>query len=273
MKYSHPIFLPILVCTLLSLIVINDARAFDPFEFQIYGYQTQGKGNIDPELLSSYIVAGHKEGDGGTSPTYASQSMMRFALEFEYGITDKVDFAYYLNLARPDAGDLQYAGSKFRFRGRFAEAGDLPVDIGWYAEVEWWSNKFNDDQVEGEFMLNLQKDVGKWSFILNAPDFEKVIVGANRTEVFEVGYRGEASYQMAEHTRLGLQIYGAPGKIDNITPIGQQQHYIVPTIHTVLFNAMRSSLGLGFGLTEGSDLFFLKANLHFGGDLSERIYD
>jgi hypothetical protein len=37
----------------------------DPFEFQVYGYDTQGKGNLDPELLSSYIVAGHKEGEGG----------------------------------------------------------------------------------------------------------------------------------------------------------------------------------------------------------------
>jgi hypothetical protein len=30
---------------------------------------------------------------------------------------------------------------------------------------------------------------------------------------------------------------------------------------------------LGFGLTQGSDLVFLKANFHFGGDISERIYD
>jgi hypothetical protein len=245
----------------------------DPFEFQVYGYQTQGKGNLDPELLSSYIVSGHAQGQGGTSPTYASQNMMRYALEFEYGVTDKIDFAYYLNLAKPDAQDFQYAGSKFRFRGRFAEAGELPIDFGWYSEVEWWSSKFDNDQVEGEFMLNMQKNIGNWTFIVNAPDIEKVFVGDNRKEVFEVGYRGEASYQMSDVTRLGLQVFGAPGQVTDITPIGQQQHYLVPTVHTVLFDAFRSSLGLGFGLTQGSDLFFLKANIHFGGDLKERIYD
>jgi hypothetical protein len=273
-SHKHLVVLPFFICGIFAAGICTKAHAdVDPFEFQVYGYQTQGKGNLDPELLSSYIVAGHKAGEGGTSPTYASQSMMRFAIELEYGLTDKIDFAYYLNLARPDGQDLQYAGSKFRFRGRFAEAGELPVDLGWYSEIEWWSSKFNDDQVEAEFMLTLQKDVGNWTFIVNAPDIDKVIVGDNRSEVFEVGYRGEASYQMTDRTRLGLQIYGAPGKVNDVTPIGQQQHYVVPTLHTVLFDTIRSSFGLGFGLTQGSDLFFLKANFHFGGDISERIYD
>ena len=249
------------------------AQALDPFEFQVYAYQTMGKGKFDPQLLSSYIGVGHTEGNGGTSPTFASQNMMRYALEFEYGLTDKIDFAYYLNLAKPDGADFQYAGSKFRFRGRLAEKGELPIDLGWYSEVEWWSNKFNDDQVEMEFMANLQKDIGKWSFIVNAPDIDKVIIGDNRQEVFEIGWRGESSYQLTEGTRVGVQVYGGPGKVNDVTPVGQQQHYVVPTVHTVLMNTFRSSLGLGFGLTEGSDLFFLKANIHFDGNITERIYD
>lgn len=258
---------------LTSCMTVESWAGVDPFEFQVYGYQTQGKGNLDPELLSSYIAVGHKAGDGGSSPTYASQSMMRYALELEYGLTDKIDFAYYLNMAKADGQDMQYAGSKFRFRGRFAEAGELPIDLGWYSEVEWWSSKFNDDQLEGEFMLNMQKDIGPWTVIVNAPDVEKVFVGANKNMVFEIGWRGEASYQLTERTRVGLQVYGSPGTVNNPTPLGQQQQYVVPTVHTVLFNAFRSSLGLGFGLNEGSDLFFLKANIHFGGDLKERIYD
>ncbi len=111
MQYNWQLTLPLLLCTFLigsySVTVHADV---DPFEFQVYGYQTQGKGNLDPELLSSYIVAGHKAGEGGSSPTFASQSMMRYAIELEYGLTDKIDFAYYLNLARPDGEDLRYAG-------------------------------------------------------------------------------------------------------------------------------------------------------------------
>lgn len=274
--------MPCKLLTTLSLLLISAAllpfsttvmAGVDPYEFQVYGYATKGKGNLDPELLSSFIAAGHKQGDGGSSPTYASQNLLRTALELEYGLTDKVDFAYYLNMVRPDGGDLDYAGSKFRFRGRFAEAGELPVDLGWYGEVEWWSSKVNDDQVELEFMATLQKDIGNWTFIVNAPDIEKVIVGESRKAVFEIGWRGEASYRFSDGTRFGVQVYGSPGQVNDVTPVGQQQHYLVPTLHTVIFNAMPSSFGLGFGLTEGSDLFFLKANLHFGGDVDERIFD
>ena len=266
--------IPLAISSLLANSFYHYAKAdIDPFEFQVYGYQTQGKAHLDPELLSSYIVAGHKEGLGGTSPTFASQSMMRYAIELDYGLTDKIDFAYYLNLARPDGQDLQYAGSKFRFRGRFAEAGELPVDFGWYSEIEWWSSQYNDDQLEAEFMLTMQKDIGDWTFIINAPDIDKVIIGDNHREVFEVGWRGEASYQLSDKNRLGLQVYGSPGRVDDVTPLGVQQHYVVPTLHTVMFDAIPSSFGLGFGLTEGSDLFFLKANLHFGGDTKERIFD
>jgi len=265
---------PLLISSILIMSSLQSVEAgIDPFEFQVYGYATKGKGNFDPELLNSYIVAGHKEGEGGTSPTYASQNMIRSALEIEYGITDKIDFAYYLNLAKPDGEDMQYAGSKFRFRGRLAEAGQLPVDLGWYTEMEWWNSKFNDDQLEAEFMVTIQKDFGDWTFIVNGPDVEKVIVGNNKKAVFEVGWRGEASYQITEHNRLGLQFYGSPGKVNDVTPIGQQQHYVIPTIHTVLFNAVPTSVGLGFGLTQGSDLFFLKANFHFGGDIDEKIFD
>ncbi|QWF71947.1 hypothetical protein KEF85_05675 [Methylomonas paludis] len=245
----------------------------DPFEFQVYTYKTQGQGKFDPQLLSSFIASGHAQGQGGTSPTYASQNMWRYALELEYGLTDKIDFAYYLNVAKPDGADLQYTGSKFRFRGRIAEQGELPIDLGWYSEIEWWSNKFNDDQVEAEFMTTMQKDIDKWTIIINAPDIDKVFIGDNRREVFEIGWRGEASYQITEGTRLGLQVYGSPGKVNDVTPVGQQQHYVVPTVHTVLLDTFRSSLGLGFGLTEGSDLFFLKANIHFDANKTEKVYD
>lgn len=52
-----------------------------------------------------------------TSDTYPSEYMLRTAIEYEFGLTPKIDFAYYLNLAHPNGSSVQYAGSKFRFRG------------------------------------------------------------------------------------------------------------------------------------------------------------
>ena len=96
--------------------------------------------------------------------------MTRMSAEFEYGLTRKIDFAYYVNWAIPGSPLMapQYAGSKFRLRGQFFEKDQLPINLGWYAEIEWWGKRFEDNLVEGEIMLIAQKDIGRWTFIVNA---------------------------------------------------------------------------------------------------------
>jgi hypothetical protein len=259
----------------LAMLPCNTARAgVDPFEFQIYGYGTLKAGDFDPQLLNSYAAVGHSQGDGGLSSTYASQGMFRTALELEWGITDKVIFAYYLNLEKPADNTLQYAGSKFRFRGRFAEKDELPVDLGWYAEVAVWQPNVDSGRVELEVMPTFQKDIGDWTFILNAPDVSKVVVGPDAAvTVFEIGYRGEISYHFTQRTRFGLQVFGSPGDVGNATPMAQQQQYIFPVVHTHWPGDVRASIGIGFGLTPGSDLVMLKTNFNFGNGSGEADWD
>ncbi len=77
--------------------------------------------------------------------TFPSQDMYRTAFELTYGFTDHVEGAAYLNLAHPNADSFQYAGSKFRVRGSLFEQGELPVDLGWYLELEWHKTPQFDD--------------------------------------------------------------------------------------------------------------------------------
>src|SRR5262249_49112957 len=87
----------------------------DPWEFEVYPVQTLGKGVLEIESLNSVVADGHGEGGAGTSAgTYKSQGMWRTAIELTYGLTDKIEAAAYLNLAKPDGAPFQYAGSKFR---------------------------------------------------------------------------------------------------------------------------------------------------------------
>jgi len=101
------------------LLVASDAAAqVDPFEFEVYPYQTVGKGMVELESLNSFVPSGHSHGDAGTSSgDFASHAMYRTAFEFTYGLTDHLEGAAYLNLAHPNADSFQYAGSKFRLRG------------------------------------------------------------------------------------------------------------------------------------------------------------
>jgi hypothetical protein len=257
-RFAYHVFL--WVCTLYA----QNLWAFDPFEFQVYGYQTVGEGHLSPQMLNNYVASGFGSGGAGSSDTYASQSMIRTAIELEYGLTDSVDFAYYLNLARPDGMGVQYAGSKFRFRGKVAgEEDQWLVNVGWYAELEWWSANFNADTVEFEIMPTFEKSFDDWTVIVNAPDIEKSVVGANKQEIFEIGYRNEVRYRVSDRLQFGLQLFGGLGPANGVYPWATQQQYLIPVVHTILPGDVRSTFGLAFGLTPNSDLVLLKANFTF----------
>ena len=105
-----------------------------------------------------------------------------------YGLTDRIEAAGYLNLAKPNGHGLMYAGSKFRVRGRLFDEEVLPVDLGWYLEIEYKKTpQFNDATLEFEMRIPMQKDIGPFSILFN-PIFEKPVTGSEKYLGFEFGY-------------------------------------------------------------------------------------
>ncbi|GEM_PF-250480 len=234
----------------------------DPWEFEVYPVQTEGRGMLEVESLNSIVADGHTEGGEGTSAgTVPSDGMYRTAVELTYGLTDKIEAAAYLNLAHPNAGTLQYAGSKFRLRGSLFEQGELPVDIGWYVELESHNSpRYDDQDLELELRPLFQKDIGRFSIRLN-PQFEKVLVGPDSNKSWEFGYVAGFYYRTARWLSPGLEFYGALGPITNIDTQSEQQHYIFPVLCGELNGGIEYSVGPGFGLTRGSDHFLVKFNI------------
>ena len=257
-----------------ALLLIAD-KAFaqvDPFEFEVYPYQTVGKGMVELESLNSFVPNGHNHGDAGTSAgDFQSQDMYRTAFELTYGFTDHIEGAAYLNLAHPNGESFQYAGSKFRVRGSLFEQGELPVDLGWYAELEWHRTpQFDDNQLELELKPIIEKDFRKLEIDLN-PIFEKAaFVGPNKNKGVEFGYAAGIYYNYLRTISPGLEFYGAVGLIDDNDPLHAQQHYIFPVLRGSLPHGIEYNVGPGIGLTRGSDRVIVKFNLeleHFVGSL------
>jgi hypothetical protein len=238
------------------------AAQVDPFEFEVYPYQTEGPGVLELESLNSFVPNGHHAGEDGTSAgTFPSDRMFRTAFELTYGLTDKVEAAAYLNLLRPNASSVEYAGSKYRLRGRLFEQGEMPLDLGWYAELEWWRvPEVDDEQLELELRPIIEKDIGRLSLILN-PKFEKALVGPGRNQGFEFGYANKFSYRLWPLFSPGVEFYGGVGLIDDTDPLSEQQHYIFPVVDTELPRGIHTNFGVGFGLTRGSDRVITKFNI------------
>ena len=259
-----------------AAILLAGGRALaqvDPFEFEVYPYQTLGVGIVELESLNSVVPKGHARGGNGTaSGDFKSNLMYRTAFEVSYGLTDKIEAAVYLNLARPNgAGSFQYAGSKYRLRGSLFEQDELPVNLGWYAELEWHRvPEFDGNQLEVELRPIIEKDFGRVEIDLN-PKFEKAIfLGPNKNRGFEFGYVAGCYYRAMRWLSPGLEFYGGIGHLDDSDPLRDQQHYIFPILRGELPGGIEYNFGPGFGLTRGSDRIITKFNLeleHFVGSL------
>ncbi|MGH7813019.1 MAG: hypothetical protein ACREQI_03345 [Candidatus Binataceae bacterium] len=255
----------IIACSLFSILFLYANRAaaqLDPWEFEVYPYATESRGVAELEIDNAVIANGHSQGGEGTAAgTFRSQGMWYNQYELTYGLTDRVEFAAYLLTASPSGHGYWYAGSEYRLRGRLFDPGTLPVDVGWYAELEWHKTpQFDGADLEVELRPILEKDIGRFSFIAD-PIFEKVLKGAGVHEGFEFGYAAAIDYRWLRYLSPGVEFYGAAGLIDDADPLAQQQHYIFPVLWGELPHGIEYNFGPGFGLTRGSDRVIVKFNL------------
>jgi hypothetical protein len=247
---------------LFAAAALRCAAQVDPWEFEVYPYATTQRGMVELETDNAAVLDGHADGGEGTARgTLHSQGMWYNSYEVTYGLTDRIEAAVYLDMARPAGSGLQWAGGKFRLRGRLAERDALPVDVGWYAELEWHKAPQYDDAVrELELRPILEKDVGRLSIMAN-PKFEKVLAGAGHDQGVEFGYVAGLHYRSARGLSPGLEFYGGTGLVEHADSAGRQQHYVFPVIWGELPHGLEYNLGLGFGLTRGSDRLVFKFNL------------
>jgi hypothetical protein len=255
----------ILIGCLFLIPFVRPSRAaaqIDPWEFEVYPYATEPRGMLELETDNAIVNNGHSHGyDGTAAGGLRSQGMWYNSYELTYGLTDRIEAAAYLNLAQVSGDDFWYAGSKYRLRGRLFNEDTLPIELGWYLELEWHkAPQYDNDTLELEMRPILEKDIGRFSFLAN-PTFEKVLVGPDQNEGFQFGYSTGIYYRWIRYLSPGVEFYGAVGNIDDNTQFRQQQHYVFPVIWGELPHGIEYNIGPGFGLTAGSDHVLLKFNL------------
>lgn len=258
----RPLLFGFLSLAATMIVARNAAAQVDPWEFEVYPYLTESRGVMELETDNAVVANGHSQGGNGTAAgTFRSQGMWYNQYELTYGLTDRIEAAAYLLMAEPDGHGYRYAGSEYRLRGRLFDPGVLPVDLGWYTELEWHKTpQFDDAEVELELRPIIEKDVGEFSFMAN-PIFEKVLAGVGKNQGFEFGYSTAAYYRWTRYLSPGVEFYGGAGLIDGTIPFNQQQHYVFPVVWGELPHGIEYNAGPGFGLTGGSDHVIVKFNI------------
>ena len=188
-------------------------------------------GNLKLETDNAVVPNGHRQGGNGTSAgTFPSQAAWYNQYELTYGLTNRIEAAAYLDLGLPRGGGYQFAGSEYRLRGRLFDEGVLPVDLGWYVELEWHRTpQFDDVPLELEFKSDSQK---AWAASRSSPiqNLKNRSRRARQEPGFRVRLRGRALLSLdSAISSPGVEVYGATGNLDDTPPLHEQQHYIFPS--------------------------------------------
>jgi len=192
--------------------------------------------------------------EAGNSGTYNSKHQF----EVEYGITNRLQVAYYEVYTWDRTDDWQRDAFKLETKYRFADAGDWPLDLAVYVEYENpnGTRESHSDEIESKVIVS--KDLGPWNLVANFISHRAI----NEHENWQFEYTAGVSYGLTPRTRIGLEVQHELGDSKDFDFRAKDRTaYLMPAIYTSLTRNVRLLAGPAFGLTRESDDLQLKSIL------------
>jgi hypothetical protein len=226
-------------------------RAQDPFEIQVYEYETVPKGKWNLETHVNYVSKGTTGYEGPMAPT---EGQFHTTFELTRGITDNFELAGYLLLGSYTGGSFQYAGARIRPRVSVPKEWDWPLGVSLSLEVGFPVKVFEENGTTLEIRPIVEKKFGDWEVDIN-PVVGTALSGPGKGEWdFEPGVR--IAYEVSEALDLSIEYYGAipfsgGGPVHQIYP-GADVHFSPDVVLNV---------GAGWGLTDAGSQFVWKMRL------------
>jgi hypothetical protein len=221
-----------------------DRRGFT----RTYEYQTMPEGQTEVELYSTWNRATWADG---------AKEKHDLQLEIEHGITDRWDVSLY-HVFSQTSGDattavpMHLAEVKLRSRYRFAERGELPVDVLADGELV---RGFGASAYAAEAKAVVARDFGMATVAANL--IGEVGFGADVAEAeVELGWAVGGSYELSPAWKLGAESWGKfePSELD-----ATLSAYAGPAVSWAASGKLWVTTTAGFGLNDHSDKFSLRA--------------
>ena len=241
---------------LLLFITIN-ANAQDPFEVQVYEYETVPKGMWNLETHINFVGRGSKMFEGKVAPT---QHQFHLTYELTHGITNNFEMAAYLVLAHRPGFGFEYVGWRVRPRVSLPKSWGLPVDISLSGEVGFPRDAYEEADATLEIRPIIEKKLGRFQMDFN-PVIGRALKGPGSKDGwdFEPGVR--FGYELHKKFDLSLEYYGSTGPITKALPKGEQVHQFYPGGDLKINDKMVFNFGIGWGVTDAGNRLVYKSRV------------
>ena len=230
--------------------------AQDPFEIQVYEYETVPRGRWDLETHVNYTARGIRELDAGVAP---SERQTHLTFELTRGITKYFELAGYLVTARRQRADPEIAGWRLRPRFRLPEDW-LPFKFSLSTEFGFPKRIYEENAVTFELRPILERSFGRLQIDLN-PVLGKAIRGPTASGFWDFEPGARFGYTANKTVDLSVEYYGATGSLTHVAPAAQQMHQIFPGADINFSPDVVLNVGVGFGLTSAGNTLVYKTRL------------
>lgn len=233
------------------------AAAQDPFEIQVYEYETVPKGRWDLETHFNYVLRGTTVPDGSVAPT---RHQTHLTFELTRGITTNFEMAGYLVLARRPGEGPEVAGYRLRPRWSVPRGWRLPVSLSFAAEVGFPTDRYEAASSTLELRPIIEKRFGRVQFDVN-PVFGRALSGPGSDDGWEFEPGARIGVSATKKLDLSVEYYGAISS-------GLEATVSSPDVHQFFFGgdyqlseALVWNFGFGVGATEAGNRSVIKMRL------------
>jgi hypothetical protein len=256
---SQPSALRLFLIAAAAALIASTVHAQDPFEIQIYEYETVPKGMWNLETHINYVGKGTKVFEGPVAPT---NNQFHLTFELTRGITNHFETAGYLVLAHRPGGGYEYVGWRVRPRVRLPKSWGLPVDVSLSGEVGFPRRQYEENSVTLEIRPIIEKKFGRFQIDIN-PVVGRALRGPGVDEGwdFEPGVR--LGYELNRRLDLSLEYYGAVGPLGDLLPTDEQVHQLFPGGDLKFGENVVVNFGVGFGATEAGNRLVYKMRIGY----------
>jgi len=240
------------------LLAERPAHAVDPFEIQVYDGTSDAPGTGGVELHVNEVADGVRTAPPPEIPPHHTAHL---TLEPSYGVLAFWELGFYLQSAlRPDGG-YDFAGVKLRSKLVTPPGWRTSWRLGANVEVSYLPARYEAERWGAELRPIAAWEDARWLFAVN-PILDFSLGGGGGLPSFEPA--ALALIKVHDVVSLGLEYYAGLGPIDAPASWRDQQHNIYQVINLQPVAGFDLNLGVGEGLTAGSNGLTAKAILGYG---------
>ena len=232
----------------------SPARATDPFEIQVYDGTANAPMQPGLELHLNYVANGLKEPEGAT---VAQHHQGHMTLEPSLGILPWWELGAYFQTAVVPGAGFEYAGAKLRSKFVTPPKWHPNLRLGANFELALIPERFDNDRWSTELRPIVAWENDRWLFALNA-NVSTPLGGDGFRKGPNFEPAAMAVVKLYEVIGLGVEYYSGLGPFSDFSPLSKQEHYLYEVANLLAVDALELNVGVGEGLTSGSNKLVLK---------------